>query len=386
MKFDLTNLTDLIADPLSRLRLMKDYTQEAIERIIGDENEPVKKAVVLEVLAPSPNANNNTKNSNEQYYAIRARIENMHESLPDVVEFIDQKRTNEEINKLIDIAKPIFSLNPISSTDISATTPKPVVGDIVEIVEIEKGVYRFHNKIGTVQKLIGFTKNEDPNSLLEPAVVDPTSAKASFENGIEYDPNVFRPASGQIDDQTPVLAAANRGDFYENRGLPCSGYVAIWVMNQLGLIPDQEKWSDWKAWSRKDLTLWNLINIRYDKNGNKGKAGDTFNITAIQERLGGTIQHYSNSQTLPKPGPGPTLTVGRWHISQRWCPPGKSGSLPSGHIYLVYWDGSDKVRFVHSSHVNRYRDEIKPKNSWWGGGCSETVLTLPIGSKEGKAT
>jgi len=187
MKFDLTNLSDLITDPLSRLRLMKDYTQEALERILGDEKTPVKKAVVLEVIPPSPNANNNTKGSNEQYFAIRARIENMHESLPDVVEFIDQKRTNEEINKLIDIAKPIFSLNPVNSPDISSTTPIPKVGDIVELVEVEKGIYRFHEKLGTVQKLVGFMKNEDPNSLLEPAKVDPNSSQASFENGTPYD-------------------------------------------------------------------------------------------------------------------------------------------------------------------------------------------------------
>ena len=185
MKFDLTNLSDLIADPLSRLRLMKDYTQEALERILGDEKTPVKKAVVLEVIPPSPNANNNPKGSNEQYYAIRARIENMHESLPNVVEFIDQKRTNEEINKLIDIAKPIFSLNPVDGKD--STTPIPNVGDIVELIEVEKGIYRFHEKIGTVQKLVGFTKNVDPNSLLEPAVVDPDSAQSAFENGTPYD-------------------------------------------------------------------------------------------------------------------------------------------------------------------------------------------------------
>ena len=204
MKFDLTNLSDLIADPLSRLRLMKDYTQEALERILGDEKTPVKKAVVLEVIPPSPNVNNNTKGSNEQYYAIRARIENMHESLPDVVEFIDQKRTNEEINKLIDIAKPIFSLNPINSADISATTPKPVVGDIVEIVEIEKGIYRFHNKIGTVQKLVGFTKNEDPNSLLEPAVVDPSAAQAAFENGTQYVPGNFPNVIDELESKVPI--------------------------------------------------------------------------------------------------------------------------------------------------------------------------------------
>lgn len=204
MKFDLTNLTDLITDPLSRLRLVKDYTQEVIEKMLGDESTPVKKAVVLEVIPPSPNANNNTKGSNEQYYAIRARITNMHESLPNVIEFIDQKRTNEEINKLIDIPKPIYSLNPVNSPDISSTTPIPNVGDIVEIVEVDKGIYRYHNKIGTVQKLVGFQKNVDPNASLEPAFVDPNSTQAAFENGSEYVSGNFTNVIDELESKVPI--------------------------------------------------------------------------------------------------------------------------------------------------------------------------------------
>jgi hypothetical protein len=370
MKFDLTNLSDLIADPLSRLRLMKDYTQEALERILGDEKTPIKKAVVLEVIPPSPNANNNPKGSNEQYYAIRARIENMHESLPNVVEFIDQKRTNEEINKLIDIAKPIFSLNPVDGKN--NTTPIPNVGDIVELIEVEKGIYRFNEKIGTVQKLVGFMKNEDPNSSSEPVTVDPAAAQAAFENGTEYDPSASGPASGGINDQGPVLAAAKAGDYHNDpkQGLPCTGYVAIWVLNQLGLIPQQSEWQDWKAWSRKDSELWKRINL----SGYGQSSGDTTNIDFIQKRLGGSIKAYVDHKNLVKPGPGPELTAGRWHIAQKWR------TDKSGHIYLIFWDGGDSIRILDSSHASYHKDYTLKKDSWWKSNVAiEKILTLSIG-------
>tara|TARA_R100001510_G_scaffold49845_1_gene48421 strand:+ start:95 stop:1459 length:1365 start_codon:yes stop_codon:yes gene_type:complete len=181
------------------------------------------------------------------------------------------------------------------------------------------------------------------------------------------------PESG-LEDQTPVLTAAEAGDIHNNRGLACSSYVAIWVFNQLGMVPKKEKWSDWKAWSILDSELWKRINL----SGYGQDFGDTTNIDYIQKKLGGTIQSYSKTETLPIPGSGPQLTVGRWHISQRWCPPGKSGGLPRGHLYLVYWDGGSTVRYLDSSHTRNYRDLTLKKNRWWSGGCSETVLTLPI--------
>ncbi len=375
MKLDLTNLFDLATDPLSRYKLKKDFDQEVYERVLGDQVEPVKQAVVLEVIPPAPKEADNPKSSNEQFYAIRARIENLHESLPDPVEFIKQKRTNAEINKLIDMSRIIYSLRPVASNvNDGETTQIPQVGDVVELVQVSNGVYRFDKKTSTVEDLIGFTKNEDPSQLDQPAVVDPNSAQNLHANGTPFVGASGQAASSLVD-QNPVLAAAKRGDFYENRGLPCSGFVAIWVFNQLGLIPEQKDWSDWKAWSRKDLSLWKKINLVGES------LGSVSNITAIQGKLGGSIRSYDNSQTLPKPGEGPVLTPNKWHISQRWCPSGKSGGLPGGHIYLVYWDGGEKVKFIDSSHKKKYRDMTLPKNSWWGGGCSETVLTLPIGTQ-----
>lgn len=187
MKFDLTNLFDLISDPLSRHRLKKDFDQEVYERVLGDQVQPIKQATVLEVITPSANEADNTKNSNEQYYAIRARVQNLHESLPDPVEFIKQKRTNGEINKLIDASKLIYSLNPIASnTNDGATTQIPNVGDVVELVEVKKGVFRFDKKISVVQELIGFLKNEDPAAFDQAPIIDPNSAAFLYQNGKEY--------------------------------------------------------------------------------------------------------------------------------------------------------------------------------------------------------
>ena len=199
MKLDLTNLFDLATDPLSRYKLKKDFDQEAYERVLGDQIEPVKQAVVLEVIPPAPKEADNPKSSNEQFYAIRARIENLHESLPDPVEFIKQKRTNAEINKLIDMSRIIYSLRPVASNvNDGETTQIPQVGDVVELVQVSNGVYRFDKKTSTVEDLIGFTKNEDPSQLDQPAVVDPNSAQNLHANGTPYDPNSIMSTTGLV--------------------------------------------------------------------------------------------------------------------------------------------------------------------------------------------
>lgn len=184
--FDLTNIFDLISDPLSRRRLEKDLDQEVKERVLGDEAKPIKQAVVLEVMSPSSEQSDNPKGSNEQYFSIKARIENLHECLPDPVEFIKQKRTNGEINKLIDMSRVIYSLNPVNSPNNNQTTPIPKIGDVVELIEVSKNVYRFNNKISTIQELVGFTKNTDPNESGSRATIDPNSTTDLYNNGSEY--------------------------------------------------------------------------------------------------------------------------------------------------------------------------------------------------------
>jgi hypothetical protein len=193
MKLDLTNLFDLATDPLSRYKLKKDFDQEVYERVLGDQVEPVKQAVVLEVIPPAPKETDNPSDSNEQFYGIRARIENLHESLPNPVEFIKQKKTNAEINKLIDMSRIIYSLRPIASNvNDGETTQIPQVGDVVELVEITKGVYRFDKKTSVINDLVGFSKNEDPSQLDQPAVVDPNSAQNLYANGITYEGPILK--------------------------------------------------------------------------------------------------------------------------------------------------------------------------------------------------
>ena len=376
MKFDLSNIFDLLADPLSRLSVKNDFFQEMVEKVLGDEKTVIYKGIVLEVidLSKSTSAPSAPTAGSETRYAIRARIEQLHGSIPSPLEYIKQKKSNSEINNIIDLHEMIYSVD-IANSDIGATAEVyvPVVGDIVQITEVEKNIFRFGKKIGVNYEMQGFNKITDPSQQDAASSFVP-GTREDFENGQGYNPNALSgPASAGLSDQGPVKEAAIAGDFYENRGLPCSGYVAIWVMNQLGIKPPQSQWRDWKAWSRLDLNLWKTINLV------GGELGDTYNIDEIQKRLGGSVARYSEQQTLPKPGTGPTLTPGRWHVVQHWCPPGSSGGYPAGHIYLIYWDGGDKVLKWHSSHKKLYREETKSLNSWWGGGCKKAIVTLPIG-------
>ncbi len=261
-------------------------------------------------------------------------------------------------------------------------------------VAIEEGIYQ-EIKVGATVTV----KKQEGTWVINKYVLDTSEAYEGFVTRVGQEAedirnSQFKPANTNYEeyngpesglaDQTPVLTAARAGDFHNNRGHPCSGYVAIWVFNQLGLIPEKSNWRDWKYWSKKDLKLWRIIQMNDDLNGNDITEQDieqkpVSNIIGIQQKLGGTIQTYSEKETLPWPGTGgPKLTVGRWHISQRWCPPKKSRGLPRGHTYIVYWDGGSTVRYFDSSHVNNYRDQTISKTKWWGGGCSETVLTLPI--------
>lgn len=379
MKFDLTNIFDLLADPLSRLQVLKDFQQEVFEKVLGDEKSVIFKGVVLEIVDLSKTPATVTAAStagSETRYAVRARIEELHGSIPSPLEYLNQKKPNGDINNIIDMHEIIYSVN-VANSDIGNTGDiyVPVVGDIVEIVEVEKNIFRFGNKIGVNHKLQGFTKVTDPSQLDTPSSYE-TSINEDFANNPAYQQNAASgPASAGLNDQSPVKEAALAGDFYSDppRGLPCSGYIAIWVMNQLGMKPPQSQWKDWKSWSRLDLNLWKTINLV------GGDLGDTYNIDEIQKRLGGSVSRYSESQTLPKPGNGPMLTVGRWHIVQHWCPPSSADGYPAGHIYLIYWDGGDKVLKWHSSHKRRYREETKSLSSWWGGGCKKAIVTLPIG-------
>ena len=94
MKFDLTNIFDLLADPLSRLQVLKDFQQEVFEKVLGDEKAVVYKGIVLEVIdlskttvgPPAPTAGTETR------YAIRSRIEELHGSIPSPLDYIKQKK------------------------------------------------------------------------------------------------------------------------------------------------------------------------------------------------------------------------------------------------------------------------------------------------------
>ena len=183
----------------------------------------------------------------------------------------------------------------------------------------------------------------------------------------------FETAGTELKDQKPVeICGKTRYNpkKYPNfkAGLPCSSLVAVWVLNQLGLVPPKRSWPNWRAWRRKDTKLWGIVNLI------KGPVFSDYNIAYIQSVLGGNYKRYTPA-TRKNP---PTLTEGRWHVVQRWCKK-PTGGLPGGHLYLIYYGGGNKVRMIDSSVKKGYRDRVLPVSRWFGNGCNETVLTLPFG-------
>lgn len=83
----------------------------------------------------------------------------------------------------------------------------------------------------------------------------------------------------------------------------------------------------------------------------------------------------------------PPLTLGRWHVVQRWRGLRMGGvgldddrvvHGAAGHTYLAYADHRGGVRIVQSSESRGYRDTT---GTWTGtaglDGYSVAVLTLP---------
>lgn len=206
------------------------------------------------------------------------------------------------------------------------------------------------------------------------------------------------------------------------------------------------------TWSAQDSVLWSKIQIAptsYVENGrNTSVWGTTDNLRYIGENLGGTVATFGVGE-----GSSVVLTPKRWHFFQHWRYGGKNNSREcskekraemikkftkkdskgksenvaadfeiggkaydkachyegepgytgasqsvSGHIYLVYWDGGDMIRYIDAStgaskymtkeckKTNKvpcrpFKDEKKKLSTFLkdlnnkSGGC----LTMPIG-------
>jgi len=223
--------------------------------------------------------------------------------------------------------------------------------------------------------------------------------------------------------QSPVITQARAGVAgQENHGMPCTSLAAVWVLNQLGLIPPRESWtytirgdrpanSTAATWSGQDLTLWKQISLDYRAYTTAtDRFGSIANLEAVKTRLGGTVASWSTPDEV-------TLTSGRWHLIQHWSSrnsvctaarrakgiedgywteetackyegmPGYSGpsQLTAGHIYLVFWDGSANIRYIDASYNRPYKDELQSKAEFISGRSSYVggTLTLPIGPGDG---
>jgi len=273
----------------------------------------------------------------------------------------------------------------------------------------------------------------DPPGASAPPGVDPASPPAIGPPPATV--GQIGAASGGVRDQTPCLKAALKGDNTSQwskkknglrSGLPCTVWVACWVFNQLGWIPKASQQKNWAAWRRKNKAAFTLINIhsgpmcdtgypvypkerlrsetikpgdseRRKKSKNKEfherhhkcRGGSYDNIIWIHSKLGGSYTHYTTQQTKKKSKGGleiaPKLTKDRWHVVQRWypgpLPKNTYGRYPSGHIFLIWWDGGKKVRKVDDGRVGDFQDKMVSIDRWWKKGNQVTVLTTPYGKQ-----
>lgn len=217
-------------------------------------------------------------------------------------------------------------------------------------------------------------------------VAPPTKAADAFA-GVSGDP-IPPPAGASegVADQEPLMKVVNKGFFKKGTtkrlGLPCSGFVSFWAMNQLGLVPEESKQAEYWSWHAMDKTLYAYVNLF----SNVTSGASSFdNLIYLQKRLGGSLASYDRRKGATPFGKEIEFTAGRWHIIQHWGkePSPGEGAAP-GHIYLVYWDGGANVVKRHSSYADDYRVETATieyqrtrKGKHFG------VLTLPPLKEEG---
>ena len=141
--------------------------------------------------------------------------------------------------------------------------------------------------------------------------------------------------------------------------LPCSSFVASWVLDRMGQVPKNPLNMD--NWFVLNRPLWKAINL-WDL-----PVGTDSNIAKIQAELGGSIQTVISAGQL---NPPPNLRRRHWHIVQRWC----GGN---GHSFLVHVDNQDNIVVVDSSTTKGLTFTKKDSDKWYRTGCTLTVLTVP---------
>lgn len=124
--------------------------------------------------------------------------------------------------------------------------------------------------------------------------------------------------------------------FIGSAKLPCTHYVAAWLLDRLGLVPPVEEAHRAGAWRAMDQALWEAVNIydRADPWSGPPHVAARFGV----EVVAGTSYAY---EALPHVPPD------RWGYVQRWWP-----GYTNGHAYLVRGDGGGGA-VVHDTTEDR---------------------------------
>lgn len=132
--------------------------------------------------------------------------------------------------------------------------------------------------------------------------------------------------------------------------MPCCTFVALWLLAVQGRVavdregtPSERYRAAVAAGSSVDPPWWRAANVdeaRPRPWSTLDAAGAAVGSTQEVPRLVGSLA-------------APALTLGRWHVIQRWR---DAARLQGGHTYLVYADASGRtVRVVQSSVEKGFR-------------------------------
>ncbi len=156
--------------------------------------------------------------------------------------------------------------------------------------------------------------------------------------------------------------------------LPCCSLTAAWALAVTGSEPTGRSLNDW---ARLDPDFWRYANIA------RAESYVWDSLWAIQAKLeaNGIGSHVSGGWLSRTDAELPPLTLGRWHVVQRWrgsiarYEDGRiTGSPPAGHAQLWRAFDGGTAECVQSSVDKGYRRDMGRFSGL--AGYSVAVLTL----------
>ena len=160
-----------------------------------------------------------------------------------------------------------------------------------------------------------------------------------------------------------VALASSVAPFVDSYFRPCSHFVAAWLLDKLGSVP--EDLTDWEAWRAKGSELWDAVNVA---DWSRPWSG----VQYVAE-LAGTSPTFAEAGA-----PVPELEVGRWNLVQLWWVKGERPVDPTrdtGHVKLVMALPDGAFRVLDSNLTRGYRDETV---TTWSDGADLGVAPLPV--------